>query len=116
MGYFVEFKDGDKVAMLDKPHMMRGSIIALGGTIEATLHITYNYSKLFRKVLGENGILELNGKKSEDIIPLLKNAIEKLSDDISEDYWEATEGNAKIALKSMLSLAEYCKGSTIHIS
>ena len=41
-----------------------------------------------------------------DSIPLLTKAISKLGDDVSDDYWEATEGNAKRALTQLLTLAK----------
>ena len=42
---------------------------------------------------------------AEDSIPLLKTAIAQLGDDVSENYWDATEGNAKVALQNLLKMA-----------
>ena len=39
-------------------------------------------------------------------IPVLKSAIDALGDDVSTDYWEATEGNAKRALCQLLAFAQ----------
>jgi hypothetical protein len=36
---------------------------------------------------------------------VLANAIAALNDDVSSDYWEATEGNARKALIDLFSLA-----------
>jgi len=39
-------------------------------------------------------------------IPVLKSAAEKLGDDVSDNYWEPTEGNAKTALLQLIALAQ----------
>ncbi len=39
-------------------------------------------------------------------IPVLQAAAEQLADDVSEDYWEATEGNAKRAILQLVALAK----------
>jgi hypothetical protein len=41
-----------------------------------------------------------------DSIPILEKAIAQLGDDVDEDYWEPTEGNAKRALSQLLALAK----------
>lgn len=76
------------------------------GKQEAWLNITYNYGKHYRRVFGENGIRTIYGMTGAESIPIIKAAMEKLSDDISEDYWEATEGNAKKALAGLLAFAQ----------
>jgi hypothetical protein len=106
---------------LDEPHHMRGGTYALGGTTEARLNVTYNYGKHFRRVFsdenveltqferlfggGETGIRRLYGTTGAESIPVLEAAIKQLKDDVSENYWEATEGNAKQALLQLLALA-----------
>lgn len=62
--------------------------------------------KHYRRVFGENGIRTIYGMTGAESIPIIKAAMEKLSDDISEDYWEATEGNAKKALAGLLAFAQ----------
>ena len=37
---------------------------------------------------------------------MLKYAIDTLKDDATNDYWEATEGNAKKALYGLLAFAQ----------
>lgn len=54
----------------------------------------------------EKGIGALYGLSGAESIPLLKSAIQKLADDVDEDYWKATEGNAKRALIKLLALAQ----------
>lgn len=86
-------------------HEIRGGTYCIGGTQELTLNITFNYSKHIYKVL-DGGIPGLDGKSGAESIPLLQKAISQLSDEVSDDYWEATEGNAKKALYGLLALAQ----------
>lgn len=91
---------------LDEPHQMKGGTYCPGGTTEAWLNVTYNYSKLFRKVFGENGIRTIYGTTGADSIPILEKAIHILGDDTDPDYWKPTEGNVKQALCKLLALAK----------
>ena len=52
--------DGE-VIQFETPHMIHGGIYALGGTTEAWLNATYNYSKHFYRVFGEKGIRTIYG-------------------------------------------------------
>ena len=94
------------VIEMDTPHQMKGGTYALGGSTQASLNVTYNYSKHFYKVLGDGGIRSLYGKSGAESIPLLQNGIIQLDDDVDNDYWKATEGNAKTALTQLLALAQ----------
>lgn len=103
---------------LDQPHHMKGGTYAIGGTTEATLNITYNYCSFYysrtdderydgkRIGIGPRGIKDLAGLTGAQSIPIIKACAEELGDDIDEDYWKATEGNAKRALLQLLALAE----------
>ena len=91
---------------LDDHHDIKGGTYALGGTTEAWLNITYNYNRHFRKTMGEEGIRTIYGLTGTESITVLKDAIDKLGDDVSDDYWETTEGNAKKALYGLLTFAE----------
>lgn len=108
MSYDIDLVDPvtKKVLELDTPHHMRGGTYAVGGTIEASLNVTYNYSKHYSRVIGEKGIRTIYEKTAVESIPLLESAISQLGDDVSEDYWEPTEGNAKRALIQLLALAK----------
>ena len=92
----------------DSPHMMRGGTFMLGGTTELWLNITYNYSKIYRRdsVFGKDGIGTIFGKTGLESIPLLEKAIKALGDDVSKNYWEATEGNAKRPFVQLLTMAK----------
>lgn len=91
---------------LEAPHHMRGGTYALGGTTEAHLNVTYNYSRLFCSVLGEKGIRTIYGMTGAASLPVLREAAGKLGSDTDPDYWKPTEGNAKRALLQLAALAE----------
>lgn len=94
-----------KIIVFSEPHFMRGGTYALGGTTAAHLNITYNYWPFFES-LGEKGIREIYGMTAADSIPRLNNTIRKLGDDVDDDYWKPTEGNAKQALLQLVALAK----------
>ena len=88
-------------------HFICGGTYCIGGTSEMWLNITYNYSRNYRKAFKNSmGIQILAGKTGAESIPLLKNAISNLSDEVNEDYWTPTEGNAKRALYGLLAFAQ----------
>ena len=47
----------------------------------------------------------LDNKIAYDTIDFLEGLIKSLLDDVSDDYWEATEGNAKKAIYQLLIFA-----------
>lgn len=98
--------DNGEVLELALPHAMGGGTYAVGGTRECWLNVTYNYYKHFKRVFGEKGIRLIYGITGKNSIPILKAAISKLGNDRSNNYWEPTEGNAKMALENLLTLAE----------
>lgn len=95
-----------EVLSLDAPHHMAGGTYQLGGTTDAHLNITYNYGCQFHKVLGPEGIRSIYGLTGAESIPILRSAILLLADDITGNYWEPTEGNAKQSLLQLLALAQ----------
>ena len=76
-----------------------GGTFALGGTTDAELNITYNYSKIFN-------FRGLNGKSCKECIEWLEPIVKILGTDRSEDYWESTNGNVGYCLSVILS---WCK-------
>lgn len=92
--------------ILDASHHMRGGTFALGGTREASLNVTYNYSPHYSRVMGEKGIRTIYGMTGAVSLPILREAAAKLGDDVDDDYWKPTEGNAKRALLQLAALAE----------
>ncbi|MDD3474441.1 MAG: hypothetical protein PHP08_00875 [Candidatus Dojkabacteria bacterium] len=83
-----------------------GGTYVMGGTRDAELNVTYNYSHFYYQHLnGKEGLRWLNGKKAKDVIDALEKAIRELGIERDSDYWEATEGNAGYALRILLTWA-----------
>lgn len=95
-----------EVLELDTPHQMKGGTYQVGGCDTASMNITYNYGNHFYRVFDDDGIRDIYGKTGVESIPILESAISKLKDDVSSDYWESTEGNAKASLIQLLTLAK----------
>lgn len=110
MSYDISLCDpvtGD-VLYADAPHDMRCGTYRVGWTTELSLNITYNYAKYYCRndVFGSAGIKSIYGMSGAESIPLISKAIMALGDDVSADYWAATEGNAKIPLYLLLDMAK----------
>jgi len=95
------------------PNHTEGGTYCLGntngevGTQQADLNITYNYSPHYYKLINtEEGIRWLSGRTASETIPLLENAVDNLGFERTDDYWDATEGNAGYALSILLSWAK----------
>jgi hypothetical protein len=101
-------KNTGKVIQFDKPIALKGGTYAIGGTTEAWLNVTYNYSQIFYRVMGERGIRTIYGLKGKEAALILEEAIKQLKNDVADDYWEPTEGNAQVALRNLLQLAYMC--------
>ena len=110
MSWWVSLED-ENGRSLSVPRHTEGGTFVLGGTDEAELNVTYNYSARFREAWPEelrgHGALTqmLNGLTGADTIPLLEQAVAKLGTDRSADYWEPSAGNAGAALDTLLSWA-----------
>lgn len=100
-----------EVLQLDEKHHMRGGTYCVGGEIQARLNITFNYAKHYYQVFPEGqgecrgGIFTLQGLTGAESVPVLLAAASKLGDDVADNYWEPTEGNAKRALLQLVALA-----------
>lgn len=95
------------VLQLDEKHQLKGGTYVLGGTKDCTLNVTYNYSKIFCRVLGKEGIRSIYGMTGQASIPVLEKAISQLSDiGPVYSYWDATDKNARTALSNLLELAK----------
>lgn len=110
MSYDIELKHPvtHETLVCEVAHHITGGTYAVGGTQEMWLNITYNYGRFYRRddVFGEKGIRTIYGMTGAESIPVLKKAMAALKDDVSNDYWEATEGNAKAALAGLLAFAQ----------
>lgn len=82
-----------------------GGTVAIGGTREAALNITYNYSRTLYEVL-PGGIPGLKGRPVAETAGELVAAISALPLEApDEDYWKETPGNARRALVQILDIA-----------
>ena len=108
MSYDISLTDPvtGSVLLLDEPHDMKGGTYAVGGSRELSLNITYNYSPHFRAVFGAEGIRSLYGKTGAWSLAYLTEGASLLSNDVSDDYWEPTEGNAKRSIFQLIALAK----------
>ncbi len=126
MSYDIYLNDpvtGDPLE-LSEPHFMRGGTYTVGGTTKARLNVTYNYAPHFYRVFEElptphpkapaglhqqgepvGGIRTIYRLTGAESIPILNRAIARLKDDVTDNYWEATEGNTKQALMQLRALA-----------
>ena len=87
-------------------HDIRGGTYCVGGTDKLWLSITFNYSPMFEKAFQDNrGIKILQGKSCLMSIGIIRDAMKRLGDDVTDRYWDATEGNAKKALWNCIQLA-----------
>lgn len=111
MSYDIYLADPEtgEACQLKEPHHMKGGTYAIGGTQHASLNVTYNYSDRFAKAFYDGGgVRNIYGLTGIDSISVLTDAIDTLSGEPSDSYWESTEGNAKLALKQLLTLAKLC--------
>ena len=107
MSYDIQLIDQDtgQIIFFDEPMFTEGGTYVVGGSHYATLNITYNYAEHFYNLFGDKGIRSFYGMTARESIPHLQEGLAVLGNDVSDDYWEPTEGNAKRALIQMLSLA-----------
>jgi len=109
MSYDIYLKEpiSKEVIQFEEKHYLTGGTYAMGGSREAWLNITYNYGEHYYRLLNkEKGIRFIYGMSGAESIPFLKKTISLLKDDVVDDYWKPTEGNAKSALLKLLALAQ----------
>lgn len=130
MGYDISLTDPvtHEVLHLQEPHEMAGSMCVVGGTTEAWIGVTYNYSDwyfrahVFHKTReNSKGIRTIHGMSGAESIPILKHAIhalEQIKTDITPadkakceregvtGYWVPTRQNAIRPLYQLLALAQ----------
>ena len=102
-----------KVLETEQKHEIKGGTYCVGGTTEMNLNVTFNYSDIINEKMKKLRIGDkheyvyyLNGKTGAETIEPLKKIIASLKDDVDEDYWKPTEGNAKRALCGLLAFAQ----------
>lgn len=86
----------------------------VGGTTTLELNVTYNYSRCYAPY--NFHLTDLDGKKAVDMIPIMEEVISHLGDDFdAEDYWHVTEGNAKLALLQLVTMAKMRPDAIIYV-
>lgn len=108
MSYDIRLKEpvSGKTIIFDKIHRRRGGTYASNCTTEAWLNVTGNYAPHYYRVFGAKGIRVIYGMTGDESIPVIKAAMDLLADNPTVDYWEPTEGNAKMALADLLAMAQ----------
>jgi hypothetical protein len=107
MSWWVSITDPETDQYMVVEPFTEGGTYVLGGSYDADLNITYNYSSHYYRVLGlEDGLRGLDGKDVAFALPILEKGVEALEEDYADDYWEPTEGNARRAL---VTLVQWCK-------
>ena len=96
----------------DEPHSLAGGTYALDGSYEAWLNITYNYASFYYKYI-DGGLNSFDGQQITETIGTMLDISSELKGEPSEDYWEATEGNARVAMLDLLELG--CKAIAVDI-
>ena len=76
-------------------------------------NITYNYARNYAK--HNFSIKHLIDKTALEAIPELERVIALLGDDVDADYWKPTDGNAKRALISLLTMAKMRPDAVIEV-
>jgi len=107
MSYDIDLIDPetDEIAKVD--NHTEGGTYAIGGIEQASLNVTYNYSKHFYDHLdAKKGIRWLYGKKAKNTAMRLRKAVKELGTQPDKDYWLSTPGNAGAALSVLLRWAE----------
>ena len=95
MSYDIHLEDGNGCEVYDE----------VGYPYE--LNVTYNYQPFFVKAFGtEDGIRSIYGMSAKESIHVLESAMGKLGNDVDDDYWKPTEGNARKAIAELLSIAK----------
>ncbi len=106
-------KKGDFVAV---PSFEEGGTYVLGGSTDASLNVTWNYSSFYHNTLdAERGIRFLDGKRAKDVVELLTKAIAELGTEKNDNYWASTRGNAGYALSILLKWAKLHPTATFKV-
>ncbi len=110
MSWWVGLEEFGTERILQVKSFEEGGTYCLGGSDLADLNVTYNYGGIYRRVIDEeNGLWTLNGLSAQAALDLLEPAIVQLDNSSSiwdNDYWAATDGNAK---RPLVMLAEWCR-------
>ncbi len=98
MSYDIRLVDVEGRPMEVATHQEGGTFV-VGGTTEAELNVTTNYTKHF-------SFEKLHRQTAKAVTPILQWVVEDFGTQQSEDYWDATKGNVGYALKILLRWAQ----------
>jgi len=105
MSYDIDLKDREG-NLVTVDNLAEGGTYVIGGSTDASLNITYNYSGFYYEHLDKKwGIRWIYGKKGKQVIRRLEKAIAILGTQRDTDYWKSTPGNAGFALSILLKWA-----------
>ena len=91
---------------------IEGGTYVPAGTDEASVNITYNYSKFYGMFWTHN-LYGLDGLRIDKASELLVQAIEELGTEKDTNYWKATAGNAGAALQTLLNVIQACPRDSV---
>ena len=107
MGYDIYLND--KNGCVQVPRHNEGSIQQYGpnsaGTVDADISITFNYNDIYHKVVGKTLRQILDAPQARDTIQTLQTVVELCGTKTSDNYWDATPGNAGAIAALLLSWA-----------
>ena len=106
MSYSIEMRNEDG-SICQVPSHTEGGNIVVGGTTDADMSVTYNYSWFYYKYLDKDkGLRWLYGKTGHEVTHRLSEAIQELGTNrYMKDYWADTPGNAGWTLNVLLDWA-----------
>lgn len=96
MSWWIYLEDDNGAVTVDN-HAEGGTYI-VGGTNNAHINVTYNYSRYFY-------FEGLHGRKAADTIQELEQAVAELGVERDTDYWARTPGNAGHTINILLNWA-----------
>ena len=101
MSYDVDLCDASGKVLPLSERFEEGGTYAIGGTVMCELNITYNYYQVFGTL-----VRDLDGKSVADTVAGLREFAHKHAGELpDDDYWKPTAGNARVAIRRLLSFA-----------
>ena len=117
MGYWIYLRDGGEegetvqVQSFIAGGIVRASIEPTSGVVtpvsqtDAEISVTWNYNVHYGKIFDKSLRELLADRRAGDTIEELQRGVDELGTERSDDYWEATPGNAGYILELFLEWA-----------
>lgn len=112
MGYDISLvgEDGESVQV---ERFSEGGVQPVGGSTNAEISITYNYSKfMYNTIDKERGIRWIYDRPAGHCIDRLKSAITILGTYQDDYYWKSAPGNAGHILSVLMAWAKQYQNAT----